>query len=32
MIDIYLSALIVTGVSIVCGMLLIHEAYKHPLR
>lgn len=29
--DIYLSALVVTTVSVACGMFLIHEAYKHPL-
>lgn len=29
--DVYLSALIVTGASVLCGYFLINEAYKNPL-
>lgn len=29
--DIYLTALIVTAASIMLGVLLVNEAYKHPL-
>jgi hypothetical protein len=29
--DIVVGALIVTGASVLCGYLLVNEAYKHPL-
>lgn len=29
--DVYFSALVVTGASILCGIFLIHEAYRNPL-
>jgi hypothetical protein len=29
--DVYLTALVVTGASILCGIVLINQAYKNPL-
>lgn len=29
--DIYMTALVVTGASILGGILLVNEAYRHPL-
>lgn len=29
--EFYFAAFLVTGASIVCGMFLVNEAYKHPI-